>query len=94
MTLGYLDDEERTREAFVTHPRTGERMYRTGDRGRYRPDGLIEFLGRQDNQINLNGYRMELGEIETYVRWTRGGRRGLPGMRPEHDIDPETGVPR
>lgn len=65
VTLGYLDDEERTREAFVTHPRTGERMYRTGDRGRYRPDGLIEFLGRQDNQINLNGYRMELGEIET-----------------------------
>ncbi len=64
VTLGYLDDLARTREAFITHPRTGERLYRTGDRGRYRPDGSIEFLGRQDNQINLNGHRVELGEIE------------------------------
>lgn len=65
VTAGYLDDEERTNAAFITHPGTGERLYRTGDRGRFHPDGLIEMLGRADNQINLNGYRLELGEIET-----------------------------
>lgn len=65
VTAGYLGDEERTGAAFITHPVTGERLYRTGDRGRFHPDGLIEMLGRADNQINLNGYRLELGEIET-----------------------------
>ncbi|WP_407977219.1 amino acid adenylation domain-containing protein [Brucella pseudogrignonensis] len=65
VTAGYYADEERTNAAFMLHPRTGERLYRTGDRGCFRPEGIIEFLGRQDNQVNLNGYRMELGELET-----------------------------
>lgn len=64
VALGYLGDQVRTDAVFVEHPISGERLYRTGDRGRYRSDGTIEFLGRQDNQINLNGYRLELGEIE------------------------------
>lgn len=65
VTAGYLADPDRTALTYVTHPQTGEPMFRTGDRGRFHPDGLIEFLGRDDNQINLNGYRLELGELET-----------------------------
>jgi amino acid adenylation domain-containing protein len=61
---GYWRDPERTEAAFVTHPRTGERLYRTGDLGRYLPDGEIEFLGREDFQVQLQGHRVELGEIE------------------------------
>jgi amino acid adenylation domain-containing protein len=61
---GYWADPERTAERFVVHPRTGERLYRTGDRGRYLPGGDIEFLGRADHQVKVNGYRIELGEIE------------------------------
>ncbi|WP_199523927.1 non-ribosomal peptide synthetase, partial [Micromonospora craterilacus] len=61
---GYLHAPELTAAAFVTHPVTGERLYRTGDLGRYRPDGVIEFLGRDDPQVKINGFRVELGEIE------------------------------
>lgn len=61
---GYWRDEERTQANFIIHPRTGERLYRTGDRGRYLPDGTIEILGRVDFQIKLRGYRIEAGEVE------------------------------
>jgi amino acid adenylation domain-containing protein len=61
---GYWRDPERTQTSFIIHPRTGERLYRTGDRGRYLPDGTIEILGRVDFQIKLRGYRIEAGEIE------------------------------
>jgi pyochelin synthetase len=61
---GYWRDEERTNANFIIHPRTGERLYRTGDRGRYLPDGTIEILGRVDFQIKLRGYRIEAGEVE------------------------------
>ncbi|WP_310424064.1 amino acid adenylation domain-containing protein [Chamaesiphon sp. VAR_48_metabat_135_sub] len=61
---GYWRDEERTQANFIIHPRTGERLYRTGDRGRYLPDGTIEILGRVDFQLKLRGYRIEAGEVE------------------------------
>ncbi|MFJ9577260.1 amino acid adenylation domain-containing protein [Streptomyces sp. NPDC101191] len=61
---GYLGDPERTAERFLVHPVTGERIYRTGDLGRYLPGGDIEILGREDFQVKINGYRVELGEIE------------------------------
>lgn len=61
---GYWNDPERTAFQFITHPRTGERLYATGDLGRYRPGGLIEFLGREDHQVKVQGYRIELGEVE------------------------------
>lgn len=61
---GYWKDAEKTAAAFIRHPRTGERLYRTGDYGRYLPDGNIEFLGRRDTQVKVNGHRIELGEIE------------------------------
>jgi amino acid adenylation domain-containing protein len=64
VAMGYWRDEERTNASFVTHPRTGERLYRTGDLGRYLPDGNLEFLGREDFQVKINGFRVELGEIE------------------------------
>ena len=64
VALGYWHDEERTRASFIVHPGTGERLYRTGDLGRYLSDGNIEFLGREDFQVKVHGYRVELGEIE------------------------------
>ncbi len=64
LALGYWRDEEKTRAAFIVHPQTGERLYRTGDLGRLLPDGNIEFLGRDDFQVKIQGHRIELGEIE------------------------------
>lgn len=61
---GYWQDPERTARSFVHHPRTYERLYRTFDLGRYLPDGTIEFLGRADLQVKIQGYRVELEEIE------------------------------
>ncbi|AGC46259.1 non-ribosomal peptide synthetase [Myxococcus stipitatus DSM 14675] len=64
LALGYFGDAERTASRFITHPRTGERLYATGDLGRFRPEGYIEFLGREDFQVKVQGHRIELGEIE------------------------------
>jgi non-ribosomal peptide synthetase component F/thioesterase domain-containing protein len=64
LALGYWQDEARTEAAFAPHPISGERLYRTGDLGRWRPDGRIEFLGRADFQVKVQGYRVEPGEIE------------------------------
>jgi acyl-coenzyme A synthetase/AMP-(fatty) acid ligase len=65
LARGYWRDEAKTAASFVTHPATGERLYRTGDRGRLLPDGNIEFLGRSDMQVKIRGYRVEPGEIES-----------------------------
>lgn len=64
LAIGYLNDDEKTDASFISHPDTGERIYSTGDLGRYLPDGNMEFMGRKDNQVKINGYRVELGEIE------------------------------
>ncbi|MEV6318358.1 amino acid adenylation domain-containing protein [Streptomyces sp. NPDC051776] len=68
VALGYLNDPQRTAERFLTHPETGERIYRTGDLGRYLPSGDIEFLGREDAQVKIRGYRVELAEVEAAVQ--------------------------
>ena len=61
--------EELTREKFVDHPfSVGSKLYRTGDLGKYLPDGRIVFLGRSDDQVKFRGYRIELGEIEHILR--------------------------
>lgn len=62
VALGYRGDPERTAEQFPVID--GERWYRTRDLGRYRPGGILEFLGRADNQVKLRGHRIELGEVE------------------------------
>ncbi|MES1240567.1 MAG: amino acid adenylation domain-containing protein [Acidobacteriota bacterium] len=64
LARGYWRDEERTRESFIPGP-AGERLYRTGDLGRYLPGGDIEFLGREDGQVKIQGNRVELGEVES-----------------------------
>jgi amino acid adenylation domain-containing protein len=64
---GYLKRPELTAERFLVDrfsPVGGARMYKTGDLGRYLPDGNIEFLGRNDYQVKIRGFRIELGEIE------------------------------
>src|SRR6266542_6032274 len=72
---GYINDPERTRSAFLPDPhRPGGRLYRSGDYGRWLPDGKLEFLGRRDSQVKISGFRIEIGEIESaLVR--------LPGVR-------------
>jgi hypothetical protein len=71
---GYIDAPDLTAERFVPDPFTdsGTRLYKTGDRVRYRPDGNLEFLGRLDSQIKLRGNRIELGEIEAALRQLAG----------------------
>ncbi|MEG4394820.1 amino acid adenylation domain-containing protein [Microcoleus sp. BROC3] len=63
----YWRDEEKTNKRFITHPHTGDRLYCTGDLGRYLPDGNIEFQGRIDHQVKIRGFRIELGEIEAVL---------------------------
>jgi amino acid adenylation domain-containing protein len=60
----YWRDIDKTQASFIIHPQTQERLYKTGDLGRYLPDGNIEFLGRADFQVKIRGFRIELGEIE------------------------------
>jgi pyochelin synthetase len=68
LALGYLDDAKTANERFIIHPETNERLYYTGDLGRYRPDGVIEFLGREDTQVKIRGHRIELSEIESVLQ--------------------------
>ncbi len=67
VTLGYIDRPELSIDRFIADPfasAPGARLYRTGDRGRWRNDGMIEHLGRLDFQVKLRGFRIELGEVE------------------------------
>lgn len=75
LSPGYWRDPVKTAMAFLPHPhRPGERIYRTGDLGRLRSDGLVELIGRADSQIKSRGYRIELGEIESALA-------SLPALR-------------
>lgn len=64
---GYWNNDAQTKARLTVHPRTGEAIFRTGDKGRLRPDGEIEFLGRMDSQVKIHGQRIELGEIEAQL---------------------------
>src|SRR5262249_16789690 len=74
---GYLNDRELTDRKFRPHPRRpGERMYLTGDLGRWKAEGVVEYLGRKDDQLKIRGYRVEPAEIERSMRVIAGGREG------------------
>ncbi|MGI8959990.1 MAG: amino acid adenylation domain-containing protein [Bryobacteraceae bacterium] len=73
MCLGYWQDDEKTKQAFVAVPgKEGKVYYRTGDRVRRRQNGFLNYLGRLDSQIKILGHRVELGEVESAVRETSG----------------------
>ncbi|XVQ85644.1 non-ribosomal peptide synthetase [Microbispora siamensis] len=81
---GYVNDPERTAAAFVEDPyRPGRRLYRSGDFGRWLPEGKLEFLGRRDAQVKIRGFRVEIGEIENRLLT-------LPGVRDAAVVVAET----
>jgi tyrocidine synthetase III len=68
LARGYFNNEGLTAEKFIDNPfESGTKLYRTGDLGKWTPDGNIVFVGRNDTQININGYRIESGEIENVL---------------------------
>jgi amino acid adenylation domain-containing protein len=71
LAAGYIGDNERTRQMFVINPFTNDpadRLYRTGELGRYLPDGNVEWSGRNDRRVNIRGFRVELAEVESTLK--------------------------
>ncbi|WP_299124660.1 polyketide synthase [uncultured Winogradskyella sp.] len=66
LARGYLNQEELTSTKFISNPfESNQKLYKTGDFGKWNKNGTLEFIGRQDDQVKIRGYRIELGEIET-----------------------------
>ncbi|WP_460764558.1 amino acid adenylation domain-containing protein, partial [Lysobacter fragariae] len=88
VSRGYLNREALTTERFIASPFiTGDRLYRTGDLGRWRADGNIEYLGRNDFQVKIRGFRIELGEIEARLGEHPGVREAVVLAREDRPGD-------
>ena len=90
VTRGYLNRPELTAEKFPPNPFSDDsnaRLYRTGDRVRYRSDASIEFMGRLDHQVKLRGFRIELGEIETRIEQHEAVDKALVIVREDNPGD-------
>ena len=103
VTRGYLRQPDLTEAKFLRDPFAADalaKMYKTGDLGRYLPDGRIEFLGRGDHQVKLRGFRIELGEIESVLQQQKGVSMAVATVREDFANDrrlvayliPEAGV--
>ena len=71
LARGYIGDDKLSNERFIVNPFTGkenDRIFRTGERGRYLPDGEVEYVSRGENQVSIRGFRVELGEIESVLK--------------------------
>ncbi|MEQ1975256.1 amino acid adenylation domain-containing protein [Xenorhabdus sp. SGI240] len=101
---GYLNQPDLTTEKFIPDPfseQTDARMYKTGDLGRWLPNGTIEYLGRNDFQVKIRGFRIELGEIEAQLAACEGVSDAVVIAREEEKGDkrliayliPQSGVP-
>ena len=84
LAVGYLNNSEQNKERFIYTSRiTGapQNFYRTGDFGLMRSDGVVEYLGRRDQQVKINGYRVEIGEVESALQSLKGVERALVTFR-------------
>uniref|UniRef100_UPI0030ED2D7B amino acid adenylation domain-containing protein n=1 Tax=Ascidiimonas aurantiaca TaxID=1685432 RepID=UPI0030ED2D7B len=88
LAYGYLNRETLTSEKFVDNPfKPGEKMYRTGDVGKWLPDGNVLYIGRMDNQIKLRGFRIELGEIAHALTKVTGINEAVVVVKPDSGED-------
>ncbi|WP_217493446.1 amino acid adenylation domain-containing protein [Micromonospora tulbaghiae] len=87
LARGYHHRDDLTHHTFITHPTTGQRLYRTGDIATWNPDGTLEYLGRNDHQVKINGQRIELGEIENTLTTHPHITHAIAGT---HQPDPHT----
>ncbi len=90
LARGYLNKEELTKEKFINNPfKEGERLYKTGDIGRWLADGNIEFIGRKDDQVKIRGYRIELGEIENVLKRNKAIEQAVVVVKANEDKEKE-----
>ena len=87
---GYLGDDQLTTERFITNPFTGlvdDRVYRTGEQGRYLPNGDVEFVARGQDQVSIRGFRVELGEVEAVLTRHPAVREAVVAVREDRTGD-------
>ncbi|MFC2145775.1 amino acid adenylation domain-containing protein [Acidobacteriota bacterium] len=85
---GYLQDEELTRKKFIPNPfESNDKIYCTGDLGRWLPDGTIMFVGRKDQQVKIRGYRIELEEIEKQLLHHKDLKKAVVRVREDREMD-------
>jgi amino acid adenylation domain-containing protein len=88
LARGYLNRPDFTATQFIPHPfaqQPGQRLYKTGDLVRYRPDSTLEFIGRYDHQIKIRGFRIETGEIEAVLSQHHQVRENIVVVDDEHN---------